>query len=415
MVGRPPPWFTEVKPLPGKWIARVLLIAVTAALIAVDISAGELDLATPIGWVFLVVPCLPLLALLVGAVPAAVTLLLSIVGLLAALATVGTEYQIAQMTFPTAITLGLCAMMLPLRVALVFAPASIVLMSLSMVVHPTELTISTVLVVLLIMIVAAGAGLGLGVYGRRNDRSAAQIRSLREQQARIRADERMTLAYELHDIVAHDVTIIAMQARRAQLVQDPSKTAQIIEGIGDSAQQALNDLRSLVLLLKSDAAPSAPADETDLLGSPELSGETTSAVGLAHDLEGVADALQRAGFDVVFTLEGELARVPASLRQALRRTIRELGTNVLKHADPSQPVEMTMTVGSDAVIVSTVDAPASTSPLSSTTTGLEAMRARSEVFGGSVTSGMSEGKWRTIMTLPLERALQPMRVTEETP
>lgn len=414
MVERPPQWLDEVKPLPGSWIVRVIIVMVILVLIVVDLASGELDLGTPLGWVFLIVPCLPLIALLIGAVPAAVTLLLVLVGLLVMLATVGTEYQIAQLTFPAAITVGLCTMMLPLRQALIFAPSAVVLLSLAVVVYPTALAITTVLIEVLLMIAAAAAGLGLSVYGRRNDRSTAQLRTLREQQARIRADERMTLAHELHDIVAHDVTIIAMQAHRATLVDDPAKTAQIIGGIGDSAQQALTDLRSLVLLLKDGSPQSSIADQTDLLGSQQLSGETTSAIGLAHDLEGVADALQRAGFDVAFTVEGELGRVPASLRQALRRTIRELGTNVLKHADPSHPVELSMTVGNESVAVGTTNAPTTSRPISSSTTGIEAMRARCEVFGGSVTSGMTEGKWRTRMTLPLDGALQPLPQTEDT-
>lgn len=415
MVGRPPPWLDEVKPLPGKWITRALLVAVIVALTVVDVAAGELDLCTPLGWIFLIAPCLPLIALLIGAVPSAVTLLLVIFGLLGALATVGTEYQIAQLTFPAAITVGLCGMMLPLRIALVFAPASIALLSLAIVVHPTQLAITTALVEILLMIVAAGAGLGLNVYGQRIDRGAAQISTLREQQSRIRADERTTLAHELHDIIAHDVTIIAMQARRATLVDDPAKTAPIIEGIGDSAQQALTDLRSLVLLLKDDSPQSSAGDGTDLLGPQDLSGETMSAVGLAHDFEGVADALKRAGFDVVVTFEGELALAPASLRQALRRTIRELGTNVLKHADPSHPVELTMTVGSGSVTVSTTNVPAATRPISSSTAGIEAMRARCEVFGGSVTSRMTQERWRTTMTLPLDGAPQSVTPTQESP
>lgn len=402
----PPGWLDEVRPLPGGWITRVLLVTVVAALIALDLAAGQLDLRTRVGWIFLIAPCLPLIALIIGALPAALTLLLVTVGLLGALATGGTEYQIAQLTFPAAISVGLCTMMLPLRVAQVFASSSVVLLSLAIVIRPTQLAITTVLLVVLLVIVAASAGLGLNLYGRRNDRGTAQIRTLREQQDRIRADERTTLAHELHDIVAHDVTIIAMQARRAMLLDDPVKTAQIIEGIGDSAQQALADLRSLVLLLKDDSSGGAATDESDLFGSREPPGGMTSGTVLTRDLESLADALRQAGFDVALTVAGELALVPATLRQALRRTIRELGTNVLKHADPSHPVQLTMAVDSGSVTLTTTNEPTTTRPLSSSTTGIEAMHARCEVFRGSVTSGMTRGKWHTTMTLPLDGALQ---------
>ncbi|MNI62138.1 hypothetical protein D3C73_1174440 [compost metagenome] len=140
----------------------------------------------------------------------------------------------------------------------------------------------------------------------------------------------------------------------------------------------------------------------DFLDAPAMSGETTTAVGLVHDLDGVVEALDRAGFQVSLVVEGEVARIPASLRQALRRTVREMGTNVLKHADPSGVVDLRLTVGADRVQLASENTVSTAEPIMSSKTGLEAMSARCEVFGGFMDVGLSEGRWTTAVSIPLE-------------
>lgn len=379
----------------------MLLALVTVLLMSPDFSADEIDLATPLGWLHLVVPYLPLIALMFGAVPGALMLLFSLGMLLVFLAIGGSAYQIAQLTFPATIVIGLCAFLLPVRVGIGFATLAMGLVATSILIQPDALAVSTVTLQVAQFAIVAAAGLGLNWYSRRNAQNAQRIQRLEERQARVRGEERLQLAHELHDIIAHDVTIITMQARRAALIDDPEKTAQIVEGIGESAQQALHDLRGLVMLLKNDHATGSSAQPEDLLNGQERSGETTGAVGLVHDIDGVAQALDQAGFTVDLTLDGELSLVPASLRQALRRTIRELGTNVLKHADPAVLVTLTLSVDGDRVTVSTTNAPASTRPVSSSNLGIEAMRARADWLGGSVTSELRNGRWHTEFSLPL--------------
>ncbi len=259
---------------------------------------------------------------------------------------------------------------------------------------------------------AAAAWRSVNVYRHRYEQSTHHIRDLQEQQAQVRSEERTRLAHELHDIVAHDVTIIAMQARRAEFVNDQAKTSQILEGIGNAAQQTLQDLRSLVTLLKEEErdepgsgsqTPDREGQDTDFLDAPAMSGETTTAVGLVHDLDGVVEALDRAGFQVSLVVEGEVARIPASLRQALRRTVREMGTNVLKHADPSGIVDLRLSVGgADRVQLASENTVSTAEPIMSSRTGLEAMSARCEVFGGFMDVGHRDGRWTTAVSIPLE-------------
>ena len=213
--------------------------------------------------------------------------------------------------------------------------------------------------------------------------------------------------------MAHDVTVIAMQARRAEFVaDDPIKTAQILEGIGESASQALQDLRSLVMLLKTQTDNEADAEginaESD---DPKLSGETTTSVGLIHDMRNVVDTVERGGFRATLEIEGPVASIPASLRQALRRTVRELGTNILKHGKPDTDVQIQLLIDQDQVTLRSINELSSERPISSSRTGLEAMRARCEVFGGQVVTESKGGVWTTTMTIPFDR--QPVTETSQ--
>jgi signal transduction histidine kinase len=403
----------HVRPLPGGWIARVLLVLVFVGLVALDATSGSLDLTSPRGAVELFVPYAPVLVLAAGAVPATAAWF---VAFAAVLALGAQSLLVSAFAFPTIIVLGFCTYLLPWVAAAVVAAAALATMPLLLVANPQSPVLAVGLAVLTLL--ASAAGLTVNYFRLRSEQSETQVRELEERQARIRNEERTRLAHELHDIVAHDVTVIAMQARRAEFVDDPDKTTAILDNIGRSAQQALQNLRSLVVLLKEDAPPTVvgvPASEPDpgtgtatsTVDALEMSGETTTAAAFVRDFHGVGDALERAGFTAHLTTTGAVSRVPTSLRQALRRTVRELGTNILKHGDAARPVELRLTVGPDSVTLASTNTVSTGAPISSSRTGLEAMRARCEVFGGELSAGADDGRWRTTMTIPLDARVRP--------
>ena len=387
------------KRLPGGWVTRAVLLLL-ASLTWTDFSSDSwIDLASFGGWVVVLAPLIPLAALCFGALPGAVGLLFALVMLNVFLRIGGGGYQVAQLLISTVVVGAFVAYMLPPRRARIFATIAATLIALTLVGRPTLEALYSTTMLLVFFALAVAAGLGMSIYRRRDARETARILELEEREARIRGEERMRLAHELHDIVAHDVTIIAMQARRAAVTDDTSKTASIIEGIGESAQQALNDMRSLVLLLKDDTP--SPHQPEDLLDTPEASGETTNAAGLAHDLDSINDALDRAGFHTTLTIHGELARIPTGLRQALRRTARELGTNILKHADAAHPASLTLTITDHDVTITTRNTPTTHHPIPSSHTGLEAMNARATLLGGTLHTTHTHNTWTTTLTLPL--------------
>ncbi|TQS93967.1 two-component sensor histidine kinase [Arthrobacter sp. TS-15] len=400
-------WLADVKPLPGGWVLRSAIVLATILFLVLGIRWQQHDLSSFQGWLELVVPYLPLLALLLGAMQSAVAWCLA----LAVITVLGGDASlVVAMIFPTMVVVAFCSFLLPWKLAInfsLFVPSVL----LGLYISTPEMADQPAVLLALVVFLAAAAWRSVNVYRHRYEQSTHHIRDLQEQQALVRSEERTRLAHELHDIVAHDVTIIAMQARRAEFVNDPAKTSQILEGIGTAAQQTLQDLRSLVTLLKDEerdepgGLPQIPGSEGQTAGfldAPAMSGETTTAVGLVHDLDGVVEALDRAGFQVSLVVEGEVARIPASLRQALRRTVREMGTNVLKHADPSGVVDLRLAVGADRVQLTSENTVSQAEPIMSSRTGLEAMSARCEVFGGFMDVGLSEERWTTAVSIPLE-------------
>lgn len=256
-------------------------------------------------------------------------------------------------------------------------------------------------------------GLVLRRFRLQREKDQQKIISIQEAQLQARNEERTRLAYELHDIVAHEVTIIAMQARRAQFTEDPKSTAAILTGIGDSASQALEDLRKLVTVLKAEKndslngeLPSAPQSEENLLlGGTRLSGETTSALALTHDLHKISDALDSAGFPVTLTVIGDVSLLPLASRQALRRTAREIGTNILKHGSSDGPVKIDLTVGRRNVMLSSENVISHNEPVASSLTGLESMKTRFHDLGGTLSYQDDGGVWRIQVSLPLPKTM----------
>ena len=216
--------------------------------------------------------------------------------------------------------------------------------------------------------------------------------------------------------MAHDVTVIAMQARRAETYADPAKKDELLETIGDAASQALQDLRSLVVLLKQNGEADSPTPSKaseEALEAVAPSGETTTAAGLIHDVKNVAATLEKAGFHVDLELTGPVMRVSEIVRQVLRRAVRELGTNVLKHGAPSGGVRLVLAVEEHRVVLSSSNHIAAGRPIVSSRTGIEAMKARTEVFEGSVVVKVRGGVWTTTIIIPTQlKSLAALRIGE---
>lgn len=192
------------------------------------------------------------------------------------------------------------------------------------------------------------------------------------------ADERLRIAREMHDIVAHSLGVVAVQAGLAEhvLEENPSQARQSVRTIRDVARMGLQDMRRTLGLLRSDE--SQPGLET----SPRIA-----------DVPSLVESLRRGSqFDVDFRVTGTPPRTLApALELSVYRVVQEALTNAGKHA-PGSRVTVRLRYGRDDLDVEIVD-DGSTTPLDvpGSGNGLLGMRERVSMFGGTFEGARRNG------------------------
>ena len=247
------------------------------------------------------------------------------------------------------------------------------------------------------------------------------------------------IARDVHDLLGHSLTVIAMQAEgaRAILTTDPAAADEALAVIGETSRRSVDEVRSLVDMLRSDVGGGA-ADDVDTGADPDdrtssdsdtgsgdtvdaeigaLAGSGVAASGHEDRLELLREPVrqaQRAGLPV--TLETDPTdRIPAATAQVLHRVVQESLTNVLRHAPGADTRVLLRTeMGRVALVVENTPAPRLPGPQASDAHvgdgedgpvhrgfGLIGMRDRVTDLGGSFTAGHTpEGGWRVRAELP---------------
>lgn len=208
------------------------------------------------------------------------------------------------------------------------------------------------------------------------------------QQREIRNQERMALARELHDTVAHHVSAIAVQAQAGGVVADvaPEKAAEVLAAIESEASRTLAEMRSMVRLLRED-------DDADADFAPP---------------RGVADlpALARAGTTPVVevSVAGSSAPLARPVDAAVYRLAQESLTNALRHARDATRVVIDVRREGDAVRLRVSDdGRAPHAPATDSGFGLLGMAERAHLLGGTFSAGPApEGGWLVEAVLPAE-------------
>lgn len=217
---------------------------------------------------------------------------------------------------------------------------------------------------------------------------AEQAEREREQRAEIAvAAERTRIAREMHDVVAHSLSVIIAQADGGRFIaaQKPELAADVLTTIADTGRTALADMRSLLGVLRSDEETSyGPQPGPDML--PDLV-ERVRAAGVPIDLE----------------ISGDLDGIPSALGLTLFRLVQESLTNVMKHAGPGAAAEVRITRDPDRLRISVIDDGQGTDPASDGQGhGLTGMRERVSAFGGTLRAGPLPGRgFRVLIEVPL--------------
>ncbi|WBB53354.1 sensor histidine kinase [Verrucosispora sp. WMMD573] len=236
---------------------------------------------------------------------------------------------------------------------------------------------------------------GRTVHARRSSTEAlrerarvaeANQRALAEQAV---ADERRRIARELHDVVAHHVSVMGVLATgvRRVLRRDPDSADEAMATIEETSRATLRELRRLLDVLRTEAEPAA-----ELAPQPGLAGIAT-----------LTDQVREAGLPVTLTVTGTAGQLEEGVALTVYRIVQEALTNALKHAG-SATAQVRVGFGGDAVEVEVTDTGRGPSPDTDRIGhGLVGMRERVGLYGGTLRTGArSGGGYRVYARIPVE-------------
>jgi len=227
----------------------------------------------------------------------------------------------------------------------------------------------------------------IGDYMRSRRRFFSELVARHKQEREQAAEEeRLRIARELHDVVAHNVSLMAIQPGAARVSGNSSTDA--LQSIETTARDTLAELNRLLGVLRKDAAATAARSPRPSLGQVE------SLLRPARD----------AGLDVSVKVSGEQRPLPAALDLSAYRIVQEAMTNVLKHAHASR-VEVGIAYRPDTLVLTVSDNGGGSHDAqpSSSGHGLIGMRERVDLFGGDLsTASSSLGGFTVRATLPVK-------------
>ncbi|PWK48180.1 sensor histidine kinase [Actinoplanes xinjiangensis] len=239
-----------------------------------------------------------------------------------------------------------------------------------------------------------------------NERMLSAERERRDNARIAVAEERARIARELHDIVAHSLSVIILQANGAAYAfdHDRERARAALRTIGATGADALDEIRQLVEMLRSDGGD--PADRTP---------------AVLDQVEAVVQRSRDAGLTAALTVHGTPPDVPGGVALAVCRIVQESLTNTLRHAGPRPVAAVTIDYRPGSIDIEVTDTPPAGSPLRSggagtaVTAGRDApgagghglvgMRERVALYGGTFEAGpRPDGGWRVRAVLPLTGA-----------
>ncbi|WP_120004073.1 sensor histidine kinase [Nesterenkonia muleiensis] len=243
------------------------------------------------------------------------------------------------------------------------------------------------------LLVAYGIGASFRQATHARLQSARDLEEAQELHRRAKAAERKSIARDLHDIVAHDITIIAMQSRAARMQDTDEAYREAVTIIGDSSRAALNDLRRMLALLKDEKIVD---DDTGPLSS-------ASELDIRRGVEAFADRLESLGITTHRVCGGDLDTISRSVSAALYRMLQECTTNVAKYGGEGATCWITIDVGSEYVEMRVTNTVQKTSPRAvswgTSETGLIGVGDRAQAFGGACDAGSdAQGRWHVRIT-----------------
>jgi len=238
-----------------------------------------------------------------------------------------------------------------------------------------------------ILILTWSVGYAIGTRLRRTEEITRRAAELELERSRLISEERGRLARELHDIVAHSVSIIAVQAEagEALLPDDPERASEAFRSIQAASRQSLVELRRLLGLLRDDGAPAALAPQPGL-----------------GELEALIAQVRSAGLEVDLTVEGTPSAVDPGLGLSVYRVVQEALTNALRHSGADRTAVLVRYLPDEIELEVSDDGDGIGTSGSGDGHGLTGMRERVALYGGQLRAERrSEGGFAVHARLPL--------------
>jgi len=232
------------------------------------------------------------------------------------------------------------------------------------------------------------------VRTRRGNREQLAVQERRHEGERALLEERQRIARELHDVVAHHMSVIAIQAEAAPY-KTPDPPKELVESFAEiraSALSGLNELRRVLGVLRNDAPDTAP--------QPGLG-----------DLDGLLKSARSAGVTVTAGIGGTPRPLPEGVDLSAYRIVQEALSNAMRHA-PGAAVQVSLYYGDAALVVNVrndcapgnhaAEAPGGV-PSEGSGHGIIGMRERATMLGGHLQAGPTEkGEFLVTAALPLD-------------
>jgi len=222
---------------------------------------------------------------------------------------------------------------------------------------------------------------------------AIQLEREREVESqRAVAEERTRIARELHDVVAHRVSLMTVQAAAAKTVaaDNPAAALLAMEAVETAGRQALEELRHLVGILRPQSESAQLVPQSGLTEIPQL-----------------VEGFKLAGLDISLNINIHLPSLPSHLDLSTYRIVQEALTNVLKHAGPAAKAEVFILSNENNITIEVRDHGKGVTILPGSGHGIAGMRERAQLLGGKFKAGpILAGGFEVVAHLPITEHVQ---------
>jgi signal transduction histidine kinase len=223
--------------------------------------------------------------------------------------------------------------------------------------------------------VAAIVGFVVRSRSVRAERSETRVSTLEAEREVVVREERARIARELHDVIAHSVSVILVQAGAAEplVAENPEQACEALRSIRAAASDSLGEMRRLLGILR------ATGDELALTPQPTVA-----------ELDPLLAQTRATGLDVGFLIEGDARPLAPGVALAAYRIVQEALTNTRKHGRASR-ADVKLRYSSSAIEIEVGDDGTGTDPLEEGGHGLVGMRERAELYNGTLDVGTRDG------------------------